>query len=86
MKRSTAFDFADGIQGAAKAVTEGTSSFSSEYLAGQYAFDAALEAGDGLQYEDLVFHLQCLAEAGAEFDSGEAVKIAQRFVAAHEFD
>lgn len=86
MKRSTALDYVDGIEGAAAVVTEGTSSFSSEYLAGQYAFDAAKQEGDGFAYESLVCHLECLADAGAAFDSGEAVKIAERFAASYEFE
>ena len=84
MKRSIALDNAGSIEQAAAIVSEGTAFFSSNQLAGQYAFEAAKEAGDGFAYESLVFHLECLADAGADFDAVEAVKIAERFVADHE--
>lgn len=85
MRRSVILEQAGSVESAAAIVSAGTTFFNSDYLAGQYAFDAARQAGDGFAYESLVFHLECLAEAGAAFDSGNAVKIAQQFAAAHEF-
>lgn len=86
MERTTALDYVDGIEGAAAVVTEGTSSFSSEYLAGQYAFDAAREAGDGFADASIEAHLEFLADAGAAFNTSQAIKVAKQFVAAYEND
>jgi hypothetical protein len=79
MERSTAFDFAGSIESAAQIVTEGTAFFSSEYLAGQYAFDAAELDGTFTVEDVLAAHLDFLAQAGAEFKKSEALKIAMEF-------
>lgn len=89
MERSTAFDSAGSIERAAQIVTEGTAFFDSDYLAGQYAFVAALEGYEGygrrweIDDDTLSAHLDCLAEAGAEFDRAAALAVAGKFLAAH---
>lgn len=65
------------IEIAADFVNGGTSDgMTAEELAGQYAFDCLKE--DGLDYEwvneGIIAHLDYLAEAGANFDSKEAIK------------
>lgn len=77
--RSNAFDFAASIQHAAAIVTEGTAMFTAEELAGQYAADAAIQSG----YTDaasLATQLDYLADAGAKFDTAEALSVALRFI------
>jgi len=86
MNRSTALDFARSIEHAAEIVTEGTAMFSPEDLAGQYAFDAAREADWGLDSDTLKAHLGFLADAGGQFASSEALKIAEAFAAQHLAD
>lgn len=86
MNRTTALDYVDGIEGAAAVITEGTSSFDSDYIAGQYAFDAAREAGDGASEAELEAHLEAVAEAGAVFSHTKALEVAKKFVADHAND
>lgn len=80
MDRSTALDFANGLEGAARIVTEGTAMHSPEELAGQYAFEAARAGGEGLPVE-WPEHLDSLEEAGAVFDRTRALAIAGEFAA-----
>lgn len=76
--RSTALDFAGTIERAAEIVTEGTAMFSPEQLAGQYAADAAKQAGHTTR-DDLAAHLEFLAGAGAVFDHAAALDAARQF-------
>ena len=78
-QRSTALDFAGSIDAAAAIVTEGTAFYTPEQLAGQYAFEAAEEAGYGTDDEAIIAHLDFLLEAGAEFDAGRALMCAVEF-------
>ena len=48
--------------------------FSSEQLAGQYAWSCAKEAGYGVEENDLEAQLEIIAEQGAEFDSKKALE------------
>lgn len=50
--------------------------FTSEQLAGCYAYNAAKESGERVE-GDLEAHLEFLAEAGAEFNSFEALNYAE---------
>lgn len=61
-----------------------TKIYSHEHAAGQYAFDASLNAGAGLEYENLAHHLDGLARAGFKFNFDKAAKVAQRLVAEHK--
>ncbi|ODN41114.1 hypothetical protein [Piscirickettsia litoralis] len=47
-------------------------------LAGQYAYDAADEAGYGIDEHNLEAHLELLSEAGAKFDHSKAMAEAMR--------
>lgn len=76
--RSTSLDFAASIEHAARIVTEGTAMFSPEQLAGQYAADAAKQAGHTTR-DDLAAHLEFLAGAGAVFDHAAALDAARQF-------
>lgn len=58
--------------------------FTSEQLAGQYAFEAAKEAGYGNSDADHEGQLEFLIEAGAVFNTAAAVKHAAALVAADE--
>lgn len=73
--RSTALDCLANIDQAAAVVTAGTAMFSPEDLAGQYAADAAKQAGHTTQ-RDLIAQLECLADAGAVFDHTAALAAA----------
>lgn len=84
LERSTALDFLASIEDAARVVTEGTALFTPEHLAGQYAFDAACEAGYGCSKENLIGQLEVLADAGAVFDEAKALEFAQQFAAADD--
>lgn len=85
MDHTNALDFVGSIERAAEIVTEGTASFSPEYLAGEYAFIGARDGeGDVNDPYTLGAHLDFLAEAGAQFGYAEALKIAQQFAAAAE--
>lgn len=48
--------------------------FSSEHLAGQYAWSCAKEAGYGVEENDLEAQLEIIAEQGAEFDLKKALE------------
>lgn len=78
-ERSTALDFAGSIEAAAAIITEGTALFTPEQLAGQYAWDAAQQAGYGTDDETIIAHLDFLSEAGAKFDGGLALMCAIAF-------
>lgn len=70
---------AQSIDDVVNAINEGgTSSFSGNELAGQYAYDAADDAGYGFDDANLDAHLDALTEAGAEFDYSEARTEAQK--------
>jgi len=84
MQRSNALDFAGSIERAAEIVTEGTAIFAPEYLAGQYAFDAAELDGHFTAEDVVAAHLDFMREAGAEFNKSAALKIAMEFVAEAE--
>lgn len=56
--------------------------FTASQLAGQYAFNAAKEAGYGLTAEDMQGQLEYLAEAGAVFDEAQATAHALAIAAA----
>ncbi len=77
--RSTALDFAANIEHAAAIVTDGTAMFTPEALAGQYAADAAIQAGYTAP-DCLAAHLEHLADAGAKFDAAEALGVALGFI------
>jgi len=81
MIRSTVFDHLPNIEAAAEAVTEGTAMCSSEQLAGQWAFDAAKDAGCGFDAAYLEAHLDFLRDAGARFEPTQALQVAQQFAA-----
>lgn len=78
-QRSTALDFAGSIEAAAAIITEGTSMFTPEQLAGQYAWDAAEQAGYSMDDEAFIAHLDFLIDAGAKFDAGRALMCAVEF-------
>lgn len=82
MDRSTALDFAGSIERAAEIVTEGTAFFTPAQLAGQYAFEAARDAGYGTDEETMEAHLEFLREAGATFDAAAAIEAAKAFAGA----
>ena len=66
---------------AAEVVTNGTSMFTPEQLAGWYAFDAAREAGYGYDDANLTAHLEFIADLGAVFDQAGAIAAAHEFAA-----
>ena len=79
--RSTALDYLADVGHVAAVVTAGTAMFSPEDLAGQYAADAAKQAGHTTQ-RDLIAQLEFLADAGAVFDHTAALAAARAFVPA----
>jgi len=80
MEKSYLLQECKTISEAAKLVTNGTAMFTSEQLAGQYAFEAASD-GDDLSDDSLIAHLDVLLYDGdAEFDPTEALAIAKQWV------
>lgn len=85
MNRSTAIDHAGTIERAAEIVTAGTSMFTPEQLAGQYAFDATRQGeGNTNNTQDVTAHLDALADAGAVFNYSEALDTAMEFAKQHD--
>lgn len=64
---------------AAEVVTNGTSMFTPEQLAGWYAFDAAREAGLGYCEANIEGHLDFIRDMGAEFNQVGALEAAREF-------
>lgn len=85
MKYSNVLDNCHTIKAAAETVTNGTSHFSSEELAGEYMFDAATDGGDdeldSVTENDLEAHGEFLVEAGAQFDMQKALSHAAAMLA-----
>ena len=54
----------------------GTSSYSANEIAGQYAWQAADQAGYGIDRDNIDGHLGFLIDAGAEFDHAMAIEYA----------
>lgn len=50
-----------------------------DYAAAQYAYEAALAAGYGLESDNLECHLDFIADEGAVFDKSSAVEITKLF-------
>lgn len=48
-------------------------------LAAIYAYTAAKDAGYGLTEENFEGHLECLADAGAKFDTTQALRLAEDY-------
>lgn len=77
MEISQALQNAQSIDDVVEIINEGgTSSYDSNEIASQYAYNAADEAGYGIDQANIEGHLDLLAEAGANFDYREAVKAA----------
>jgi hypothetical protein len=77
-ERSNAMDFANGLQGAVEVITAGTAFFSPAQLAGQYAFEAVKDGGEGTPAE-WATHLDHLESEGAVFDRAQALLVARTF-------
>lgn len=60
----------------------GTAFYTAEQIAGQYAFDAARDAGYGLADENLEAHLEFIRSEGARFDWSGAMEEAKKFAVA----
>lgn len=64
--------------------TQGFGHLTPEFLAGSYAADAAIEGSDSIVDIDantIEAHLDFLRDAGANFNTATAVKIALEFIA-----
>jgi len=81
MKNSTQLAECTSIEQVVDIINGDTSNLGSDYIAGEYAFDAAKENGFGLTEGNFDFHLDYLKDAGANFDSAEAIAVARQFAA-----
>jgi len=71
------------VEHAAEVITNGTSSFTPEQLAGWYAFDAALDAAFGFEDGNISNHLDFIRGVGANFDHSQAMIAARQYAAQH---
>ena len=62
----------------------GTSEYSANEIAGQYAFNAADESGYDIDGASLDAHLEVIIDAGAKFDYSSALKEAKEWSAEAE--
>ena len=81
VERSNAMDFACGLQGAVEIISAGTAFLSPAQLAGQYAFEAAKDGGEGTPAEWAI-HLDLLETEGAVFDRAQALHVARALASA----
>ena len=70
---ATLLDVVNLINEAPSAEEMNDMEFTAEQLAGQYAFEAADEAGYGFNDPELEVHLDILEEEGAKFDLSGAI-------------
>ena len=67
------------LERAVETISEGTSFYTPEQLAGWYAYEASREAGFGYDDDTLEAHLDVIRDAGAVFDQAGAIAAARGF-------